>query len=505
MAFIQGVSLGNKETRDQEHGLTEAFKKGRTFFKAVGSFAKGSVKFATPLINILSNAGVFSEGTSTKSHIKKGVTLSITVIKTPNLIEKTFIGAKKAQKMKGADLAEEVVKTAAGISSIAVGLMSCFPLGETIVSLISAFSQTVGMGFKVVGEGISKAVPFVAVFSAFQIGKAVLDVGVESVKLYKTAKKISATTKKMKIWTEMDWNDPTYISKKLDRMKVKQIKTVESLEKLEGAAKASAIAFESRVLHVDYRWAKLQARKIELGDRNAIIRVFGQIVPQIKLSAALLKKEEAEKKHINDFKNLDKISAKHTLRTVKIRNFTVVEEKIKANTLNDRDRSALKHFQKAQVEKLKVKKSNLKVDVVEHSLKIGLKLIVVISLVACLALTFSGVGTMPGIITNASVALFVMVAEYGLKKFREFSPPNEWAPVKVPALLEESDEKIERKARALLSYSYSDQIKVNVTEGKMTLIGSVIDLSEREAIEKKLSTLDNVNEIDNQITKKEPI
>lgn len=508
MAFIQGVRLGNIETRDQEHGLTKAYKKTRTVFKAVGSFAKGTVRFAAPLINILVSAGVFSQKTNTLTHVKRGVTLTCVVITIPKIIERSFTGAARASKTKGVELTEEVLKTAAGVSSIALGAMTCFQLSETTIDLLSALSQVTGTGFKVVGEGVSKAVPFIAVFAAIEIVKSLLEAGIEGIKLYKTAKKISVTTKKMNIWSKMDWTDPSYISKKIDRMKVKQIRAVSDLERLEGAVKASSIAFNSHLHKVDYRWAKLQARKIEVADRNPISQLFGQIAPQIKLSAAILAKESAEKKHVGSLKTFDRISTKHTLRAVKIRNFTIVEGKIKKGTLTEQNKVALEYFRKAQLEKLSIKKSNLKVDAVEHSLKIGLKLIVVISLVASLALTFSGVGTMPGIITNASVALFVMVAEYGLKKFRQYSPPKEWVPVRVP-VLNKSDVKIERTAisiiESVLPFKDRNEIKVDVSEGKMTLTGSLRDLSELKAIEEQLKSIDNLLEIEIQITQQEPV
>lgn len=505
MAFIQGVRLDKVETRDQQHGLTKIYKKGRTFFKAVKSSASGAVQLVNPLLNILTSAGVISSETTTKTHIKKGVVLTCSVIKTPKTIAKIFLNSKEATKMKGADLADHVVKIASDTAAVALGIMTCFKLGDTIVALFSALSSSLGVGFKVAQGGISTMLPFIGVFSAIEIVKSMFDAGTEGIKLYKTAKKISATTKKMKIWKNMDWTDPAYISKKLERMKVKQIKTVNGLEKLEGALATSAFAFNSHVLHVDKRWDTLHARKIELSKRNPVVRLFGQIAPQIKLTVALLKKEAAEKKHLDTLKTFNKISAKHTLRTVKIRNFTIVEGKIKAGTLNARDLAVLEGVKKNQLEKLKTKKSNLKVEAVEHGLKIGLKIVVVISLVAAMALTFSGVGTAPGIITSASVALFVMAAEYGLKKFKEYNPPKEWIPVHVPTLLEGSDEKIGRKVKAILDYSSSDQLNAGILNGKITLIGTVKDLSEKDEIERKLRTIDNVNEIDNQITVEEPI
>lgn len=500
MTFIHSIKADKPETRDQKHKLTKFYKKGRTFFKAAASFATESIDFINPFLNILSVAGIISTP-STITHVQRGVTLTCSVIRIPNTLSQTASQVRSISKKKGDEVIEQVIKIASNVSDIALGVMKCFELGDTIVAIYGAISSSMGTGFKVVQGGVSAALSFIGVISAIELTKGLVDVGIESFKLYKTAKKISKNTKKMKIWTNMDWNDPTYVSNKLSRMKVKQIHTMTGLKKLEGALNTSTVAFNSSVLHVDKRWAKLEARKLQLKDKNAVTRLFGQVTPQIKLTVALIKKEAAEKEHLNTLKSFNTISEKHTLRTIKIRNFTIVEGKIKTNTLNERDRAVLEQFQKNQLEKLKTKRSNLKVEAIGHGLKIGIKVVIVISCIASIALTFSGVGTMPGIITNASIALFVMVAEYGLKKFKEYNPPKAWIPVKVPVLLEGADEKIERKAKALLAYGYSDQIKVEVANGSVILNGSVLDLTERDAIEEKLSTIDNVTEIINQIRK----
>ncbi len=435
MAFIQGVRLDNIETRDQQHGLTKAYKKGRTFFRAATSFASGSIRFASPLLNILASAGVLSSKTTTSTHIRKGIALSCSVVKGPGLGAKIGLQARHTTQLKGADLAEHLIKMARNTASVALGIMTCFQLTDTIVSLCGSLSGSLGLGFKVVQGGVSATLPFIGVFAAIEIVKGMLEIGIEGIKLYKTAKKIRETTKKINTWAQLDWTDPTYISKKLEGIKAKQLKSSQSLERFEGTLTTSTVALNSRLLHVDNRWEQLKARKIELSNRNPVVRVFGQVVPQIKLTVAIIKKEEVEKKHLKKLAAFNQASSKHNIRSVKIRNYTIIEGKIQAGTINERDRIVLNHFRESQIGKYKVKRSNLKAKAYEHGFKIGLKTLVVISLVACMALTFSGVGTMPGIVTSASVGLFVMAAEYGLKKFKHYYPPKAWIPVHVPRLL----------------------------------------------------------------------
>ena len=435
MSFIQGVGLDNIDTRDQNYAPTKLYKKGKKFLKIGGKIASGSIKFVTPFLDILTAAGVSSH-TAPFEHIRKGITLTCTVIETPKTISEILVQAKDFSKKQGEKLLEHITEVAFNVSSVAIGIMSCFSLGDTIIAFCDSIASSVGNGFNVVQTGLSATLPFIGVFSAIQLVKGIADTGIESFKLYKTAQKISATTEKMKIWTNMDWNDPTHISNKLSRSRVKQIHTVEELEKLEGGIKTSLLTLESRVLYVDKRWRKLETRKKELIDKNIVERVFGQVMPHIKLTVALLKKDGAEKNHLSALKAFNKLSKKHTVRSIKIRNYAIIEGKIKAKTLNSRDLSVLGQFKTNQLSKLDIKKSNLKIEAIGHGIKIGIKVVIVISCIAGLALTFSGVGTMPGVLTNASVALFVMAAEYGLKKFKEYLPPKAWIPVKVPRLLD---------------------------------------------------------------------
>jgi hypothetical protein len=458
MAFIQGIR-GPANTRDEEHDLTNSFKKGRTFLKKAGNVTSGALKLVSPFINILASAGVFSANAETKDHITKGVTLACTIVKTPNLAANAFKEAAEIPgTTEGAPLAERLVKVASGTTALALGVLSCFALSETIIAIFSAFSTSLGNGFKVVEAGISTMLPFIGVFSAIELVKSLLDVGVEGFKLYRTAKKISATTEKMEIWKDATWTDTSFVSKKLDHLKGKQIKALNDLEEmggLEGAVNKTFGVFKEHVKEVEECWKELEARKLELTkrlelldkqkheltNRNVIVRLFHQIAPQIKLTAAILKKEEVEEAHIKALNTFNKINSKHSLRTIKIRNFKVIQGKILAGPLKEGEIFLLKTFQSKKAEKWEKKKINLKAKAIQHGVKIGLKIVVVISLIAALALTFSGAGTMPGIVTNASVALFVMAAEYGLKKFKEYNPPEKWGSVKVPLLL--TDQKIE--------------------------------------------------------------
>lgn len=361
-----------------------------------------------------------------------GIGLTFKVLVIPSAIASIAKEVRKETHTQS-DVTEQVLLVAEDTTKIALAVMTCFKLGDFIVSCLSKAANAVGTGFEVFKGGISAAVPFLVTFNVIQIVDSMIKIGLDSVDMYKTSKKVNGIKEKTKLWADDIWKDETFAENKFAHLKAKQITSQENLEKLNGAVTASEIALQSAVLHSNERRVAVIAIKDSLSHRNPVVRLFGEIVPKIQLTIAEFKQEALELKHAKKDEAFTKLSEKHTQRYDKIDRFGKITKQIKQG-LTEEHKVALGEFQKLELEKLDTKKSNLNLERIQIGLDIALQVVVVISLIASMVLLFTGVGTVAGIITTVTLALFITAAKYGLSHFKECFPSKTLTPFRVPLL-----------------------------------------------------------------------
>lgn len=353
------------------------------------------------------------------------------------LIPQHIVGIAELFRRKnenwGIDIGEKVLQVISKIGDIALGIMSSFKLTDTAIALISYIAKEIGSGVAVAQTGItaiSTLAPFTAVFTGIEMAKTVVDIGIDSLKMYRTSQKVNHIEQKITLWQGADWTNSQFASGRLAHLDAKQLTTEEQLEGTKGALDTAQVALESAVLKSHTR--RLAVRAI-LDSKNKIDQVFGAIVPKIKLTIAEFKEERAREIFKNRQNIHTRLTEKHTLRTMKITSWNTIKIKIEAGLIGHQQ-DILDNYKERQIEKLKTKKSNLNLERVKIGLDIALKVVVVASLIATMVLLFSGVGTGIGVITAVSVMLFIMAAEYGLKKFKECYPSKTWQAFRAPAI-----------------------------------------------------------------------
>lgn len=334
----------------------------------------------------------------------------------------------------GLDIGEKVLQVVSKIGDIAVGIMSSFKLTDTSIALISYIAKEIGSGVAVIQTGISSLAPFTAVFTGIQMAKTVVDIGIDSLNIYRTSQKVNNMEQKITLWEGADWTNSQFASGRLEHLKAKQLSTEEELEGTKGALGTAQVALESAVLESHTRRLAVRAVLDDLDSKNKIVQVFGAIAPKIKLTIAEFREERARTIFKNRENVLSRLKEKHTLRQMKIASWDTIKKKIDAGLIGPPQREVLNSYKERQIEKLKAKKSNLNLERVKIGLDIALKVVVVASLVASMVLLFSGVGTGAGVITAITLMLFIMAAEYGLKKFKECYPSKTWQAFRAPAI-----------------------------------------------------------------------
>lgn len=357
---------------------------------------------------------------------------TITILSIPSSIKVIVTQAKKTG-LKGSEAFEKNLRIASATANIACGILSGIKIIDTFGTAIANLSHSMGPA----RVAITTLAPFTVALAGIEIVKTTIDIGIDAVHIHQTNKKIETLRNKTKLWGSIDWKDEAavpIISNKIEHLQAKQLRSQEELSQVEGALKTSVLAVNHRALKWEAKKEKLAAKKLALNESPAMMRLFGKAVPKIKAARAKSKYKIALKEHTGTINEFTHLSDKYNKRTTKIKNWKIIEKKMKAGTITDQDQVLLKKFQEDQITKWKTKKSNYKLDRLKIGLGIALKTVVIITLVASIAFTFSGYGTVPGIVTVTTLSLFIIAAEYGLKKFKKYKKPATWSPGHVPLL-----------------------------------------------------------------------
>lgn len=355
------------------------------------------------------------------------------VLSVPSSIKEILIQAKK-KGLKGAEAMERNLKIASATANVACGILHGIKIADAFgIAICNIASHSMGP----VRVAVTTLAPFTVVLAGIEIVKTSIDIGIDAVHIHQTNKKIKELKNKRKLWGSVDWKNKEVtpiVSNKIEYLEAKQISSKLELSSLEGALKTSGLALNHRALKWDAKKEKLEAKKLALSQRNVIIRLFGKIVPSMKAAQSKSKYKVTLKAHTEKINEFSHLSDKYSRRTVKIKNWKVVETKMKSGTISDKDEVLLKKFQNDQIAKWSTKRSNYNLEKFKIGLGIALKTVVIITLIASIALTFSGYGTLPAFITLATLSLFIIAAEYGLKKFKKHKKPAKWEPGQVPLL-----------------------------------------------------------------------
>lgn len=358
---------------------------------------------------------------------------TITTFSVPSSIKEILKHAKK-KGLKGSVAVENNLRIAAAIANLACGILGSIKMVETFWVAIENLSNSLGP----VKVAFTALAPVTVAFAGIEIVKTTIDIGIDAVHIHQTNDKIRILKAKKKLWGSIDWKDGSaapIITNKIDQLKAKQLTSIEDLSLLEGAVKTSALALNQHALKWEKKKEKITAKKLALSDKNIAIRFFGGIVPKIKATQTKSKYKIALKEHTGNINKFIHLTEKYNKRAVKIKNWKIIESKMKDGTLTHKDQILLKKFQSDQLSKWRTKRSNYNLEKLKIGLGIALKTVVIISLIASIVLTFTGYGTIPGIVTMASLSLFIVAAEYGLKKFKKHKKPAEWKPGSVPKLI----------------------------------------------------------------------
>lgn len=423
----------------QTHHITNLINNGEATYSLAKKHLKNPFSFATDIIFLLNENnllfGILPANSNVPS-LLRGISLGCSIISIPSSISK-IVQIIKQPAVKVVDKIEKGLAITEKISAIGSACLACFQLTELFISFLSQVScsfgnftsRAINSSATAAQSAISVIAPFAAVLSSLDILQSIAEIGIHSINLYRTQQKVNAIVSKKKIWKNLNWkqlDEPTktFSINKLEHLERKQLESKVALNALKKPLLDSTLAYTTALFKVDKKQKKLKLIKSKVSNENAVKRIFSQIVPTFKLVYAELYMKSIHQKYEITKKKFDVQEAKHKKRIDKISNWSIIVNKVKNSSLSSIDKKLIKKFSKKQIYKLQIKKRNLRLNQLKTGLDIALKVVVIITLIASIVLTFSGVAAPIGIITGMTLGLFLIALKYGLKSFKSYKKPE---------------------------------------------------------------------------------
>lgn len=342
---------------------------------------------------------------------------SFLTIHTGYLSLKGFIkNAKMRTHLKGVERTINDLEMVSQLCGMATGIMSSIKVVETL-------DKWAHVGTAMGKVAVSTTTPFTQATPLLAIINLSVQIGIGFLKLYNLEKKVNKVKDKVTFWQgDMD---KTFIQNRITHIQTKQDTLI---VKVEAAGKKVVSSNKKVATSV----TDLDDKKTSLKNKKGIKKAFAWVsYKNCKRSHhSLLAKQT---KIQEDFLGLHQ---KHKDNSTKIENWTAMSNKL--DHLTQEDVNDINRFKMGKQAKWRTKKSNLRLEQWKGSLGIALKTAVLVTLIASFILTTTGTGTVPGLITLASLGLFLSVASLGLDFYKKYRKPRKVRPVAIPTLPNQS-------------------------------------------------------------------
>lgn len=304
--------------------------------------------------------------------------------------------------------------------SLASGIFETVQSGMAAFSLLDTF-QIISLGQISQAIGTTAVLPFSAVVNGIDIAKNIIDITKSAVTIHQIKRKSKKLGKKLKAFNPQTDSQKigTFLEKHIEQMIAKQLSTLSTMENLKAKAANRRIKAETAI----------EAYEQEL--LNSEENILHKLIKHIRLSrkeTALFKAIKASDKTFENFTNTDK---KFEARRIKLESWANAETHFKSDDLkkdanNKIDSTDPLHQLIADKQiKWRAERKNLKMDKLQEGLGIALSVVGTIVLIASTVLIFSGIGTLPVLLTITSVGLLISLIGLGktlLKKYTVQEP-----------------------------------------------------------------------------------
>lgn len=376
-------------------------------FKSFVKIAGRSVDVAKNIPEMKNNAAL-SEANKCLSFLSSVLSIHTGILSVGDFIK----GAKKRSQLKGVEKVINDLEMVTNLCGMASGVTSSMKVVDTLHSWANS-SATMG---KTV---LTSSTPFTQGTSLIQIIQVTIQIGIGILKLYNLEKKVDKVKDKVTFW-QGDIDD-IFIKNRIKHIEDKQ----EALILKIAAAEEKALKSTEKK---DSSAQNLNDKKTSLNNKKGIKKAFAWVAyKNCKHSHHSLTVRQTKHQQAADLLN-----QKHADNATKIQNWTSIANKL--DHLTDEETNALDQFKRNKQTKWRIKQSNLRLNQWKTSLGLALKTALLITLIASFVLTTTGTGTVPGLLTLATISLFLSVSGLGLDWYIKYRKPRKVHSVKVPIL-----------------------------------------------------------------------
>lgn len=337
-------------------------------------------------------------------------------------IDDILVNADKKRE-KGINLHQRNLGIVSGVFQTVLG-------GMAGVKLLNTF-QIISLAQISEALGTTAVLPFAAVTNGIDIIKNIVDITSSSIKLHQINVKNKKKRKYLKRFNTKANSTKIgdFLKKHINQIETKQVSAEEKIKNLRTKASIRKLKAQDA----------LNAYNTTNNSLNtAGISNFQKFILGIKLArkeAALFKAMEAHEKNIEDFSN---IREKYNSRFSKLESWTKARDHfiIGNNSIPKRDitdtKDPLNQLIADKQIKWKAQRENFKTDKRQEGLGITISVIATIILIASTVLIFSGIGTIPLLLTITSLGLIVSILGLGKTLLKKYTKPATVIPANFP-------------------------------------------------------------------------
>lgn len=382
--------------------------------KAIGQYFS-ILEASIPASNFVANCNIFGDIVKV-FNITKGVDDIVTNADKKNLT--------------GIDLHQRNLSIASGFFQTIISGMGGVKLLNTF-QLISLAEISTALGTTVV-------LPFSVAASGVEIVKNVVDISNKSLKIHKTNARRSALRTKFKNFrvtkATKDVANSTKIAKFLDdHIKAIELNQAAAAKKLEDQLELPAVQANVQKASDEYQKTLDDIAALKLPGVSKVQKLagFGLHFKKWRKETSLFEAKEAHDKVVEDY---EKTRQKLAGRVVKLQAWTNVKHQFEANKANGitikrtntgvlDDTDLVNQMISAKEKRWDTMRKNCNTDNLKDGVSIAISIVATIGLIATIVLTFTGIGTIPVLLTMTSLWLLVSIAGLGNTLLAKYKRP----------------------------------------------------------------------------------
>ena len=404
----------------REIGLPNTFAK---IAKGVASYFV-TLEASEPAKNFVSNCNVFGD--------------TVKVLSFAKGVDDIMQNAAKGD-VKGLDLHQKNLGIASGFFQMVISGMAGFKLLDTFKVLsLSKISEALGT---------TAVLPFSVVTNGFEIIKNVIDITNKSIKIHKTNQedaKVKDKQNRFKITkdkTEDKANSEKigeFLKQHIKDMKAKQKAGPDILKEKEKTLDSAKQRAEAALKAYSETKNKRKVNKASPEKVASLIKKLPLFIEKQKNKAELFEATAACDKA---YQGLENAKSKLDGRVTKISAWKNVKNQFKKNVSESKEGIGIKRngdeldssdlvnqMVAEKTSRWNAKRDNFSFSNLKDGLAIALSVVATIGLIATIVLTFTGVGTIPVLLTMTTLWLILALAGLGTTLLDKYKKPLEIAP-----------------------------------------------------------------------------